>query len=333
MLDDGVTYGLGYAFWTGKSWNIETIDSTGIFGVLSLDASNKPHAVYSSLTPNRELKYATLNGDKWIIEELHSSYDDSLNGYAIVMDSNGNPHIAYSIVSYANNTYTTNLVYTVADITSWTNQTIETKNSNISYGFFPKSILLDSNGYPHILYGESVSYEYFSKSLNHENFITELNVVYAYWTGLSWTIETVATNASAIGNLVLDSKGQPNFCYIHENSTYLANGSFMASYSLEYSHLDGSTWVNQTIESSPDNIDYQQPFLRLVDNVNPQVFFYMQNYQNPSDSGLKYASLLGSNWKIQAIGSKDYTNMAFDSQGNPHITYDMSIGTIRGAPF
>jgi hypothetical protein len=329
---EDVTYGLSYAVWTGKNWNTETIDSTGIFGVLSLDATNKPHAVYKSLFPNNKLEYATLNGNKWIIEDLHSLYVDSLAGYAIVMDPNGNPHVIYSIYSYTNNTYTTNLVYTVADASNWTNQTIETKNSNINYGFIPKSILLDSNGYTHILYGEKISYEYFSKSLNHKNYITEQNVVYAHWTGLSWTIQTVATNASAIGNLVLDSKGQPNLCYIHKNSTYLPNGSFTASYSLEYTHLDGSTWVNQTIESIPGNIDYQQPFLRLADNGNPQVFFYTLNYQNQSDSGLKYAKWIDSNWKIQTIGLKDYTDIAFDSQGNPHITYDMTVGSIRGAP-
>ena len=335
--DSSASGGLHYAIWTGENWTIQTVDPSGADASLVLDANNQPHIIY---TVGDDIKYAVLNGENWGIQTIGTG-----GSPVLALDSNGNPHVAYSMGSGSyGNTITTSLMYAVENGSSWTTQTIETKSSNTSYGFSPTSIILNSKGYPSILYGYQVSYPYFAKELNREDFELEYNIKFASWTGTNWIIQTVAINATD-GNFVLDSKGQPHLCYIHENSPYLPNyGGFMVRYSLEYTYLDGSTWVNQTIESSPDDIVYQQPFLRLEANGNPQVYFYMLDYSKNSPGGLNYASWTGSSWNIENLGSgfqlnsgyyqgsENIDDIAFDFHGNPSVITDGEVGTIRGAP-
>lgn len=76
---------------------------------------------------------------------------------------------------------------------------------------------------------------------------------------------------------------------------------------------------------------YEQPDLKLDSNGNPQVYFYKEDYQNTTDSGLMNAKLTGSNWNIQTIGSHDFNDIALGSHGNPHITYATVVGSIHGA--
>ena len=194
---------------------------------------------------------------------------------------------------------------------------------------------MDSNGYPHIIYSENVEYEYYYKnSWNNTAFHLTNNIKYATWTGSSWSIQTVVSNASyidGIGNLVLSSKGAPHLCYIHENFTYLPDyGTFIVK-NTKLCFLGGSAWLVQAIDSKPYNIMYEQPDLKLDSNGNPQVYFYKEDYQNTTDSGLMNAKLTGSNWNIQTIGSHDFNDIALDSHGNPHITYATVVGSIHGA--
>jgi hypothetical protein len=338
-VDDSTKNSLSYAFWTGKNWSTQNIDSTGIVGVLSLDSSGKPHVLYRNNLSNNNLEYVVWTGSNWTFHTLPASRVDSfLNGYAMAIDSNGKPHVVYSSYRYSNDTYTTDLNYAEIKGSNWVVQTIETMKSNISYGFFPTSIILDSKEYPHILYRENQENLYYSESLKRERAYPANDIKYAKWTGSSWIIQTLVVNESntdvgAIGNLVLDSKEQPHLCYIHRNLTYSSNyGSFLVRYSLEYVYLDGSAWANRTVESSLDHaVNLQKTFLRLDGNDNPQIYFYKQDYQT-LDIGFKYAKWTGSNWNIQTIGSRDYADIAFDSQGNIHVIYDMQVGTIHGAP-
>ena len=326
IIDDGKTTSLNYARWTGKNWTTQTIEEQSIGGIIALDSNNEPHILYKNLN-NDNLKYATWNGTNWAIQTVTSS---RVSRYAMAIDSSDKPHIVYSYSDYSNNTYFTSLMYTIETDLNWSVQTIDTSQS--SYGLVPSSVVLDSNDYPHIIYGENVEFRFPSKSyLTH-------NVEYAVWTGSSWRIQTAASNASStvgsIGNLVLDSEGNPHFCYIHENFMYLPDyGTFMVRDALNYVYWNGSAWLVEAIDSKPDNIYYGQFDLKLDHNNNPIVYFYKENYQNTTDSGLIYANLIGPNWNLQIVGSHNFNSIAFDSHENPHIIYDVWLGgSIRGAP-
>jgi hypothetical protein len=135
-------------------------------------------------------------------------------------------------------------------------------------------------------------------------------------------------------DLVLDSKAQPHLCYTHENFTYLPDyGTFMVRASLNYVYWDGSAWRTQAIDSESGAIRSGKYKLRLDSNDNPVVYFYKENYQNTTDSGLIRANLIDSGWNLQTIGSYDFNDISFDSHGNPHIIYDMWLGgSIRSVP-
>ncbi|HMK95109.1 MAG TPA: hypothetical protein VK536_06870, partial [Candidatus Limnocylindrales bacterium] len=117
--------------------------------------------------------------------------------------------------------------------TNWTIQTIDTRqsNSSLTSGLTPSSIVLDSNGNPHIIYTENMLYRYYNvNSYSKEADLGTNNVKYAEWTGSSWQTQLLAINSSSVSNLVLNSKGQPSFCYAYDNSYYIPEyGTFKAS--------------------------------------------------------------------------------------------------------
>jgi hypothetical protein len=62
---DSTNGDLRYARWTGSSWSIETVDSTGNVGTstsLALDSNDKPHISYQDYT-NFNLKYAATSNE------------------------------------------------------------------------------------------------------------------------------------------------------------------------------------------------------------------------------------------------------------------------------
>ena len=214
---------------------------------------------------------------------------------------------------------------------------------NSTEGSISPSIALDSNNNPHIIYLETVQYQYPNpNSFSGLSFWDTYNVKYASLTGSSWYIQTLFANASNIGNLVLDSKGQPSFCYVHESWTYLPEyGSFLANGTTNYAYWNGHAWLSRIIDSKP--APSGQTYLRLDSTGNPQVYFYVEHNQEPSSLGLMCASWTGSSWNVENLGSfplntayyqytENVDDTAFDSHGNPSLTIDGEVGTIRAAP-
>jgi hypothetical protein len=65
-------YDLKYAKWTGSSWSVQTVDSTGYVGehaAIALDSNDYPHISYLDST-NHALKYAKWMGSSWSIETV-----------------------------------------------------------------------------------------------------------------------------------------------------------------------------------------------------------------------------------------------------------------------
>ena len=100
---------LKYAYFDGKTWYVQTVDSTpttGKYNSLALDGSGNPHIAYSEGTLG-DLLYAHWDGKEWKIAsaDVHSKIQEtnihkqSISyvgiGNSIALDSTGNPHIAY----------------------------------------------------------------------------------------------------------------------------------------------------------------------------------------------------------------------------------------------
>ena len=101
---------LKYAQWTGTSWSIETVDSTGDVGLspsLALDSSGNPHISYIDWT-NRNLKYARWTGSAWSIEVVDPIGDSQQFGLtSLALDSEDRPHISYYDATNKNLKYAT----------------------------------------------------------------------------------------------------------------------------------------------------------------------------------------------------------------------------------
>ncbi len=103
--EEGNQY-LKYAFGTGDGWLIETVDWDGNVGLrtsIALDPQGNPHICYWKEREPDCIKYANRIGGQWHVPEVieYDPYErqnpdgDWGSSTSIVVDANGNPHIAY----------------------------------------------------------------------------------------------------------------------------------------------------------------------------------------------------------------------------------------------
>jgi hypothetical protein len=131
---------LKYIYWTKYGWmfnvpEYNTEINSGSGSSLALDSNDRPHIGYIDDT-NRDLKYAYLNGDTWIVQTVDS---DVGQGCSLSLDSIDRPHISYEgfvglkTIRYA---YWTGEIWDIITVDS---------------GRFP-SLDLDVDDIPHICY-------------------------------------------------------------------------------------------------------------------------------------------------------------------------------------
>lgn len=216
-----------------------------------------------------------------------------------------------------------------------------------------RSIALDPDGYPHIVYGGDYLY-------------------YTYYNGSSWKQETVDENPGlgASASLVIGSDGVSHIVYRGDRSScwYATNksgeweiqeleehcydpiltrdtsGTLHLTYStynnssssedelLVIKHdtsSDGETWDSEEIETGPSL--YNPSFSMAVDNSGGVHICYY------TEDGLKYAEKSsGGLWSTEVIeavsGSGNPTSLAVDSSGKVYIAYyDSSNGDLKYA--
>jgi len=91
-----------YAYWDGKAWEREMVESqrqaggyVGQGSAITLDQAGTPHVAYSDAS-NRLIKYAVRKADGWHIQAvdrvLGVAYPDR---YGIALDEDRRPYIAY----------------------------------------------------------------------------------------------------------------------------------------------------------------------------------------------------------------------------------------------
>jgi hypothetical protein len=112
----------------------------------------------------------------WWIQLVDST--DNVGYYSsIALDSNGNPHIAYS------DTSNWNLKYASWSGSEWAIQLVDSLERVTTFTSMAPSLAIDSNGNPHISY------------IDDEN----ANLKYASWTGSAWSIQTVDSQGNMGG--------------------------------------------------------------------------------------------------------------------------------------
>ncbi len=336
-----VAYGgvkLYHAWHDGATWQIEVADESprvGKWASIALDSHEYPHISYYD-SDNGDLKYAHWNGSGWISETV--DYDGGWNSY-IAIDSHDRPHIAYQDAQGLSGTA---LKYAHWDGSVWQIDTIENLISPSSSR--DTTLGLDDDDQPHISYsvsnsGDAPDYLYHAH-LDGGDWLTQTvatagyigdnalalssagdpriiydaidgndeRLGYAWWDGIQWQNETLATSDNSIAalSLALDGSDVPH-------ASYYLN----ADESMHYAHWDG-TWQFETVESGL-SLEGEISSLSLDGPGQPHLLYLLEN------ATLRYAHQVGAAWQtenvVQGGDPGRYSSTVLDQAERPHVIY------------
>jgi hypothetical protein len=266
------------------------------------------------------------------------------NGYCpIAVDSNNNPHIAYSGHPKA--------MYASWNGSGWSIQQLP------SYGFV-HDLALDANDNPHITLG-SLAYgtwngscwnfqtvttnriSYSSLALDssgnpHVAYITGDELKYASQNGSNWTIQTVTLDNNLIGiihlSLALDSSNTPYIMYYTESSYVDDNGIATRSVNVKLAVWKNSRWNIEPVLASSNLITFGN--MVLDSKGYPHFICSTGHFISPDVPGflstLLYVSWDGWAWNTQTVASDfklaNIGFLALSPHGYPSIVYIVAFG-------
>ncbi|MCW4025278.1 MAG: hypothetical protein NWF01_09630 [Candidatus Bathyarchaeota archaeon] len=141
----GVNGTLRHAFWNGSAWVVEDVVSERAWSIsLKVDAQDNLHLCYTVSGDQRGLKYAILSSSEWVVQMV----DPAGWAASLALDKSGVPCIAYEDTSF-------DVKFTKLGSLGWSTQSIDKYDSTSGMRNGYISIVLDSNGNPHICYGNS----------------------------------------------------------------------------------------------------------------------------------------------------------------------------------
>jgi hypothetical protein len=302
-----MTLWVRYASWNGTVWNTQTVAEGRAYSIV-LDKNGNPYILYGGING---LMYAYWNGYNWIPHTVDAEANGADFG-VIVFDSLGTMHVAY--------TDGTNIKYASGSGSNWNIQTIDKYDPGTVPLFL--SFQLNTNNTPYIMYYTPGSYLDENTGVAYRS----LDVKLAINQNSKWNTENVTLPfpASFIGNLILDSHGNPHLIYVQN---HYASGTYTAtSKSLLYARWNGQTWETQTVVSTTDFAynwgDSPIEFLTLDSADRPHICYIS------SSSEVTYVSQINDDvWKTQIVGNSVNSSarwpcyMVLDTNNNPHISY------------
>lgn len=289
------------AQWTGKVWEIETVDKgeskrlgekgyTGEYSSLAFDKNGTPWIYYYDQTYNT-LKFAgRLKGEDswtWGYVDIVGVEGNLGKGISFALDKDGNQKV--SCYDETNS----DLIYVKLVDGTWKTEIVDGKGDVGG----SNSLALDKDGNPRISYFDQ----------------TNLELKYARWTGKTWKKEFVGNGDAP--SLALDNNGDPRI-------------SFYAG-RLNYAKWTGKAWKIETVDSKGNVGLYSS--LVLDKNGDPRISYY-----DITNGDLKYAKWTGKTWKIETVDSKGdvglHSSLVLDKNGNPRISYlDDTNGDLKYA--
>jgi hypothetical protein len=239
--------GLAYTTWIGTKQITNVLADSRNYGSFAIDSYGNLNLAYPGGNDQTfSLNFRkTVNG-VWSDAQTVVTVKDSfwLKPYrtSLAIDSNNVTYLMHGVThpGFMNYSYDVNLA--VHNNSVWNFQTVASNVNN--YG----NMVLDSKGYPHLIYQviNQVNYQ-----VNSQN----CSIVYASWDGSAWSTQTVASNITfpsqlrdieiQMGSLALDSRDNPHICYVAEQ--YMQPGSQL---NLNYASWTGTAWNIQIIENS-----------------------------------------------------------------------------------
>lgn len=305
---------LKYAYYNGANWVIQKVDTTGKVGLytsLALDASNNPHIGYYDAT-KEAVKYASWTGSAWEIKTVDkniasSAYIADGMGISLVLDSGGNPRIAYF------EGLNKDLKVALWSGVAWVIKTVDGGGGD-DMGRYP-SMAIDSANHLHLSY-----YNASNKVLRYAKGSPD---------GSSWD-KAAADQTAEVGkftSLALDTSGNPSIAYFDDNGDII-----------KYAWYNG-IWQNERVKITVGGDDVFVegifPSLALDGTGDPYISFY-----DPKSRTLRLAvkHLVGfeNKWEIFVVDNEGevgrYSSVALDATGTVGISYyDDSNGDLKYA--
>jgi len=227
---------------------------------------------------------------------------------SIALNDAGQPRISYTLHTVDESggpdvEIDNDVRYAERTLSGWITDTVESHGNTGEY----TSLAIDASDAPHVsFYRESIP-----SHLGGTDY--KLDLRYARLTGGVWITETADSYPPWSGDLgkhtsiALDSSGNPHISYYD-----------VTAGNLKYARWTGSDWDAETADDSTNHVGVATS-IALDDGNDPHI-----SYVDTDDATLKYAHKSGASWTIVPVavgGVAEYTSLALDSTGNPHIAF------------
>jgi hypothetical protein len=284
-------------------WQFEQVENgagLGQFTSLKVDKFGNAHLVY--VVENGDtypLRYAFRDHvqKRWYVMTV----DSGASFCALVLDSQGHPHISYADYGTGSGT---KVRYATWDGKAWLKSAVPVNADVVAYY---TSIALDANDNPSISF-----YEY--RGPLGTNLTNRMRN--ALWNGKYWEVRTVdpENGSGKFNSMAADAKGQ-----IH-----LAYGNVLDSPGIRYGFWDGKTWKTEILEGMQETHAYvgHSVAMAVDKDGNPHI-----TYMDASNARVKYAVRKDGRWQIQTVdrvtaeGHSDRNSIVIDDNGRPYVGY------------